>query len=229
MATPKLTDNQKAINDILKDKGYYTFTASDYVKHDDAIKLLNLYEASKTDFVKKFSFDLYIYKRLGYKKISSSSINIDSELDKLAVTILLGLTNETVEEKIMDEEYSEALSQDEDGHYSFDSRLQSKVNSWVDYCKQIDLCFAQYEEDENQWSKSAKDKSLYKQQWNQLSKKALFKNDSIVAFYNNFLDQNYGLNQKVKAKADYLLTLNLPNVNSLAIAKKIVETSKLLH
>jgi len=228
MASPKLTPTQTAINTVLKDNGYYHFDVNEYASDPDAIELHRRYNAPNSS-LSVLNFYHYIYTMLGKKKIISSPLNISTTLQKYAVTHLFGLKhNPTLCEKIMHLSYEIACNQDDEGNVYFDHSLQVKVDEWVAHCKAIDSCFAQYAKDKKEWSGSASDKKKYKQKWKELSLQPIL-NNSLAPVYAAFLTKEYGLNQKTKAKVEFLLSLQLPNISSSKIAKEIVQSSTLLH
>jgi hypothetical protein len=230
MASPKLTPDQQAINNILKSKGYKTFTVIEYQKDPLAIALNQKYQSRTMELFGDSNFNVFIYLKMRHRKILASKIDIQTEGEKLAVKAILGLTNEALIEKIMCVEYDIFSFYDDEGNIIFDTSLQKKVDLWIKYCNDLDVCFRQYKYDESIWNKSSDAKRIYRNQWKDLSKQPLFQTDpdSMIHIYEKFLKDGHGLKQSVKAKADFLLSQQLPNINTFKIAKKIVETSSLL-
>lgn len=228
MASNKLDQDQRAVNEILASKGYYTFKVDEFEKDTHAKKLLALYKNRKNKPLGDINFGFYIYNELKHKN-RSIMVDMNKESEIIAVRELFKLTNNALIQKIIDPYYYAYCDQNpEDGEFDFGTEIQLKIDSWVKYCKQIDLCYLQYKQDKELWSKSAKDKRDYKQYWKDLAQKELFKNNENVKSYIEFLDSGYRLNQKVRLKAKYLVSLEFPNIN-YEIAKKIVETSSLLR
>ena len=222
--TPKLSKTQKEINSILKGLGYKTFTQSDYQTDPLGIKLDALYVNTNT--LARVTFYHFIYTALKSKK-NSKVLNIDNDIEKIAVKELFAISNDSLAEKIMDTYYNDSMTVNEDSIISFDTSLQTKIDDLSKYCKSINVAYQQYESDVDQWNTSTKAKQAYKKQWEQKLKQPLLQNNEDIKFYVHFLKQNYGLNQRTKAKADYLINLQLPNISKLAIARKIIESSKL--
>lgn len=232
MATPKLTHEQQEINDMLKERGYYTYKYEDFIKDENAIELYGLFLNKDTSWNASLKLDGFLLNKLRNKKRPDHPVTWESEYDRFATKMLFGITNEALLLKVMNVEYGTLCEQDEiTGEYRFDSRIQKKVDDWIIYCKTIDRCFEQYQVDKSIWSKSATAKKAYKQQWKKLSEKPLLRRDpkNIVHSYYQFLENNYGINQRTKAKVDSLLLLELPNILQYKIAKNIVETSSLIH
>jgi hypothetical protein len=222
--TPKLTLTQKKINDILKDLGYKTFTQSDYQTNPLGIKLEALYVNINT--LARVSFYHFIYAALKSKK-NNKVLNIDNNIEKIAVKELFEISDDSLAQKIMDTYYSDSMNVNEDSIISFDTSLQAKIDDLSRYCKSINVVYKQYERDKNKWNTSPKAKQAYKKQWEEQLNQPLYHKNEDIKFYVHFLKQNYGLNQKTKAKAAYLIKLKLPNISKLAIAKKIIKSSKL--
>lgn len=232
MATPKLTPEQQEINDMLKERGYYPYKYYDFSKDENAIELYRLFLNKDTSWNASLKLDGFLLNKLRNKKRPDHPVTWESEYDRLATKMLFGMTNEALLLKVMDVEYGTLCEQDKlTGEYRFDSRIQKKVDDWISYCKTLDRCFEQYQADVSIWSKSAKAKKAYKLQWKELSETPLLRRDpeNIVHSYCQFLENNYGINQRTKAKAKFLLYLELPNISEYKIAKKIVETSSLIR
>lgn len=232
MATPKLTIEQQQINKMLKDRGYYTYKYADFNKDENAIELHKLFINKDTKWDANIKLDWFIFKKLRDKKLHNNPVNWDIEYDRLATKMLFGIDNEALLQKVTHTEYGVYCEQDTiTGEYYFDDKLQSKVDSWIKYCHSIDRCLQQYSIDQAIWSKSAKNKREYKKYWKDFSQQPLILNDTnnIIHTYNKFLDDNYGLNQSTRAKAKFLLSLELPNISTYKIAKEIVETSELIY
>lgn len=228
MATPPLTDDQKKINSILKEKGYYTFSVKEYDTDIHATKLLEKFARRKIDSFGDTNFNIYIYRKLSHKKIPTSVITLDTETERDATKILFGLSNNSLIETIMDYAYADAIDQDQDGNYSFGDGFDSKISTWIEYSNTIDRCYQQYRADQEKWRQNRKS---YKEYWKQLSKEPLFatRSDSIIHEYCSFLDKRHGLKQKSKVKGEFLINLQFPNVKDMSIAQQIVETSSLLR
>lgn len=230
MASPKLTQEQQEINSILHEAGYLTFTVEDYSKNSKAITLLEKYKARNNSMMGKENFRLYMHGALQDRRNSKQFKNLDNSTQFHAVQVFFGLKHKPLICKLLSIEYENALTTSEDGIQAFDTELNNKRKYWIHTCHSIDRCFKQYEEDQHIWMKSADAKKEYKKCWKQIADSQLFQyeQESLIHTYVSFLENNYGLNQKTKAKADILLSLKFPNVNTLTIAKQIVQNSSLI-
>ena len=239
MATPKLTPTQLSLNKLLKSYSSLikSFTYYDYQNNPTAQKLEALY-ISKLDNPKEIqailSFSYYLNRlQIGLSINDPLTHQAFSDIDmdslKHHVATLFGLAkNYALVEKLLCEEYAEDYRSSQGEHPSVYEPLIQKLK---DTCTLLAISFRQYKADETLWARNPQAKKDYIKQWEMLCANELFKNESSsrVKFYYQFLQNNYGLNQQTKAKADALLALSLPNVSTLAIAKEIIETSSRLH
>ena len=225
-----LTNAQKELNCLLKEEGFYTFTANEYQSDPHAVELLKRY----TTKVSQSSLPilnalLYLQTALQYKKIPNSPITMDTSIEYYATKSLFGLKNDALIRKIMHQDYAQAIYQDASGACHFDIALQSKVNTWVQECQHIELYFQQYKMDKALWSTNPVGRKSYLDEWKKLCMKPLFNATNLVRSYVHFLEQNHGLHQKLTCKAKILLKQSLPNITSLSIAKEITRSTSLFY
>lgn len=231
--TPRLTTEQKQINNTLRSLGYLTFTTSEYKEDSNALKLLELFNKikQKEEMFAHINFIAYIYGKLSGRKLANSQIDIDTNSEIIAISIFYGIDNLSLATKILNRDnlvYSEYLEQDENGVYKFDDVLNCKRNELIRYSKLMNVYFKQYKNDEAIWSLNTKAKKDYINNFRNLLSQPLFKKFCTQEpSYTSFLRQNIGLNQIIKTKATYLLSLELPNVSSLASASNIIRHSNL--
>lgn len=230
--TPRLTEEQKQINKTLTSLGYSTFTTSEYKEDSNALKLLELFNKIKQNasVVADINFIMYIYCNLSGRKLANSQIDIDTRNEIIAISIFYGINNLSLATKILNRNnlaYSRYCEQDENGVFEFDDEIKNKLDSLISYSKLMNVYFKQYKNDEAIWSLNTKAKKDYINNFRNLLSQPLFKKFCTQEpSYTSFLRQNIGLNQIIKTKATYLLSLELPNVSSLALASNIIRHSK---
>jgi len=225
MATPLLSTTQMTINSKIKKvyKKFVSFTYYDYQDNDYAIKLEKLHTSKAVMAKVNFSgyMQIYLFKEYKYidKDNSVNSIMVDSTMR------LFRLSSYTIAKKIADIEYAEAYSDYINDEYESD--IIEKLITLKEYCKNINLFYKQFRSDKENWSKSAKAKKEYIAMWDDLSNTELLNENISLQDYVIFLKKGYSLNQKKKAKVDYLLSLNLQNITNSSISGQIIETSSL--
>lgn len=230
--TPRLTEEQKQINKKLRSLGYFTFKSHEYTTDRNAMKLLALFNLCKQNasVVADINFIMYIYRNLSGRKLANSQIDIDTETEIIAISIFYGINNLSLATKILNRNnlaYSRYCDQDENGVFEFDDEIKNKLDSLISYSKLMNVYFKQYKNDEAIWSLNTKAKKDYINNFRNLLSQPLFKKFCTQEpSYASFLKQNIGLNQIIKTKATYLLSLELPNVSSLALASNIIRHSK---
>jgi hypothetical protein len=230
--TPRLTEEQKQINKTLTSLGYLTFKTHEYTTDRNAMKLLELFNKIKQNasVVADINFIIYIYYNLSGRKLANSQIDIDTETEIIAISIFYGINNLSLATKILNRDnlaYSRYCDQDENGVFEFDDEINNKLDSLISYSKLMNVYFKQYKNDEAIWSLNTKAKKDYINNFRNLLSQPLFKKlCTQEPSYTSFLKQNIGLNQIIKTKATYLLSLKLPNVSSLALASNIIRHSK---
>lgn len=133
----------------------------------------------------------------------------------------LGLKDQSLIDKIACDEYlyvGMTNSCHECGHTIHIGDIQAKIDSWVLYCSRVDKAISAMNEFPKTWDKmKKKQKNEY---LNPLKLIARATNDPTL---NTILDfvENYGRNQGVRAQANALLALNLPNITTFEIAKEV--------
>lgn len=230
MVSPCLTTAQKELNCLLKKEGFYTFTANEYQSDPHAVELLKRYstKASQTS-LPILNTLLYLQTALQYKKIPNSPMTMQTSIEYYATKSLFGLNNDVLIHKIMYQDYAQAIYQDASGACHFDTALQSKVDTWIQESKYIELYFKQYKMDKALWSANPAGRRCYLDEWKKLCMKPLFNDTHLVQGYVHFLEQKYGLNQKLTCKAKILLNQSLPNITSLSIAKEITTSTSFFY
>lgn len=225
MASKKLTPIQSELNEILMENGYKTFTANEYEENELAQNIFNRYYEKY--LFNSVNFLLYIQKHLKLRKSKTAKTDMFSKHEVFAVMLLFKIDDVSLAKKVSDFYYLEAININEQGEKLFDDDLQEKINELSSYCKSVNIAYKQYEEDENIWSSSPAAKRTYKQSIYNDAKKTINKNYGNIQVYVQILKDDYSLNQRIKVKADKLLSYNLPNINSLEIARKIIQSSNL--
>ena len=134
-------------------------------------------------------------------------------------------------------EYSEAAStgnilceQCNNGYLQKQSKIINRIDEWVHYCKLVSQFINQLKKDIEEWTGSHKKKTTYQKKWKELSDVSFLKNDDSnnnLQLYVDYLNKGYGINGGTRAKAEFLLFQNLPNITELKIAKEIVISSTL--
>jgi hypothetical protein len=225
MASKKLTPIQSELNEILMENGYKTFTASKYEENELAQEVMKKYLDESS--ISSIHFLLYIRKHLRLRKSKTANTDMFTKIEVYAVMKLFEINDVSLAKKVSDFYYENAMNIDEQAQIIFDDELQEKINELSSYCKSVNNAYRQYKEDEAIWSSSPAAKRTYKQSIYNDAKKAINKNNESIQVYVQILKDDYSLNQRTKVKADKLLSYNLPNINSLAIARKIIQSSNL--
>lgn len=229
------SDEQKAINDILKlhSSKFPAFTELEFRKEgSSAYKLEKLYMKTidkalgqQEKLWASTNFYYLVYRTI----VKSKKIDRYDEFDvgiyaaRTSVANIFGLHNKLLIDELICMEYTETYYCD----FYLESEIYEKVSAWVDCCSFVNTLMKYLKEKYPQWS------SLSKEEKRSISVYALMKetsfrdNSSQLQYIVDFLDQEYGLNQKSTAKAHCLLSLGLPKINTLAIAKKIEMYSSL--
>lgn len=229
------SDEQKAINKILKlhSKKFPAFAESEFRKEgSSAYELEKLYMKTLDETLvgrEKIwairNFNYLVYSTI----VKSKNFDRDDELDvsmasaRTSVAAIFGLHNEQLIDKIVCMEYIEDYFSDQ----YLESETYAKVSAWVDCCQFVNTLMKYLKKKYPKWSLMSKEEKRNISVYDLMKETSFRDNSSQLQYIVDFLDQDYGLRQKSLAKAHCLLSLKLPNINTLAIAKKVEQYSSL--
>lgn len=208
-------------------------TEEDFAMNKDAVKLVelvtgfdendnpndyelmnNLYEALSKRVIKKIDLN-YLSNKRALIQIYEFKPN---QAKALIETLLCGSFD-----------YTEALYNCWDGEGNYrKSHLEKQLDSWVWYCKLVDEFIIYISDSFPTWStmkRAEKDEYINKLKLSVVPS-FIEKNPSLLA-YINFLE-TYGIHQSTKAKAEYLLSLNVVNISTIQVAKQVTTGSQLV-
>jgi hypothetical protein len=217
---------QKEINKDLVDMGGKAFSAEEYEDNDSAKKLLAMknltYVSALTDPLEKaFEYRNYI------RSVTQTSQAHDVADIRNATTRTFGLHHKPLIDQIANSAYlltGMTHTCPECGHTINSDDMQAKIDLWVEYCHIIDHSINRMKINFPTWEKmSKKQKNLHIKSWKSLAKVANMHELNVLIHF----VENYGMNQGVLAKAKALLAQQLPNINTLEIAKAVTNLSSL--
>lgn len=231
MASITLTKQQLALNKIIKKQmpSIKPFSSIKYRDDPKAQELLKSYQ-DKLDKVSTFAdtnFNLALYRYIMGNSMGNRTIDNpdDVTMMKEATAQLFKLGHEALVSSIACEEYMVSYHDDINIEPSESlSSIGTKLQQYKEYSSLVMKFKEQQIKDHKEWSTSPKAKHEYKKRWKAFSQTPLFKDNKLPKQYLEYFN-NYGINQHLKAKAEFLLNLDLPNINSIQIAKKIAEFS----
>ena len=257
MSSRKLTADEKKLNFYLTQTGIGAFTAYEYDKYSandekdekekhpifglHLNKLMKMFNSK--DIKEAIDFSLLITTVL--EKMREEVKNHDDVLDAPlgdeknaiaeATAELFGLTNMPLSKEVAHSDFFHIVnfgfvSKDKyDCSFEEDPSISEKINTWVEYCKQLDSIKPFLTKRYPRWNKAdAKTKAGYIEELQTLSNQLeeAHVTSSLVPVL-RYLNDYRGLNALTTAKAIKLLDLNLPNINTLTIARKIVRNTNL--
>ncbi len=226
MASITLTKQQLALNKIIKKQmpSITPFSSIQYRDNPKAQELLKSYQGKldKTTMFADTNFNLMLYKHIMTHAINNPD---DVTMIKESTARLFKLGHEVLVSSIACEEYMVSYQDDINNEPSKSlSPIGIKLQQYKEYSSLVMKFKEQQIKDHKEWSTSPKAKHEYKKRWKALPETILFKDNQLAKQYLEYFN-NYGINQHLKAKAEFLLKLDLPNINSIQIAKKIAEFS----
>lgn len=114
------------------------------------------------------------------------------------------------------------------GHAAETNNIQRKIDSWAEYCSMVKEYIKFIKETFPNWDKmKTKEKTEVLKYWKLLANAPFAKLQApYLALFIDFID-NYQLNQDKEAKAKALLTLNLPSITTIEIARDVTTYSSL--
>lgn len=237
-----LKNDEKEFNKLANAYGRKAYTKQDF---DNDVDLQEAFESfvSQKNFVLKDDFsNLDEFQDYHHTFLEKKGDNYFNDIDGLrnSETIeytqkLFKLTHRPTAKKIASEEYYEIYTSgfniyvNDKGEEIQDTEIEEKIDKFHNLCINVD--------------NSKKFINSYFPRWNNFSKKekieakkeikVLIANLKILRMDTKALEITYffitkynRLNQDTKIKADALLTLNLPKINNLSIAKEIVKNLK---
>lgn len=214
-----LTPIQKAVNDDFKrlDENFQLPTPSDYEEFDDFKKLVELKQPSST-LEDIFDYDIRLREMID----TSPHINEILHQEMTAHIYGIPLSNRSLLRRLADSRYAEATLLQDEALDKPNNTINLKIHSWISYCQLVNQLIEHINETKPRWGRM--DKVEKKEYIKQLEtfKTAPFIQTSLLEISIDFL-KKYKLNQKILAKANFLLELELPNVTSLAVAKEIIQ------
>ena len=252
MATGEIEEEQKALNKLIKTrhKNFKSFTYYDYQgKVPEAKEILRLYKEFLKDKAKIFSLyssiDNYLEKNYDYKHKSMFSelpdnkntsevreyiesemsafnnnpndFNLSHPMRKISlynIKELFGIDG-TLAKKLLHTDYLKITEQQ-----------KQNLQEWCQYSTFVRRIIKYIKENHPKW-----DKAKRKEKQSLITPYALLsseyfsgENASLLQFYPEFIDAEYGLHQGKTAMAKKLLSYNFPQM-TLDIAKKITDQS----
>ena len=201
------TDRQQAINQInalMPELGLQADAVTEIMKECKA-QPLPISEVFETHLMEKLE----------------NAKDINATFIKKTTARVLGLDHKPLINQIADDRYlfvGMAHTCPECGHNESTNNLQTKIDTWVTYCHMIDKSINSMKTNFPTWDKmSTKQKNTYIKPWKSLTKVANMPELNMLIHF----VENYGMNQGVLAKAKALLAQQLPNINTLEIAKAV--------
>lgn len=211
--TSSTTERQQAINQInalILELGLKTDTVVEIMK-----------ECKTQPLPISVAFESVLKEKLENAK------DINASIIKKKTAQALGLHHQPLIDQIADDRYlfvGMTYTCPECGHTEFTNDLQAKIDTWVSYCHMIDKSINSMKTNFPTWDKmSTKQKNKYIKPWKSLTKVANMHELNVLIHF----VENYGMNQGVQAKAKALLAQQLPNINTLEIAKAVTIHSSL--
>lgn len=116
--------------------------------------------------------------------------------------------------------FEENNSLDEDGNEVSINKFDKKIEEWTKYCRLIDISI-------NKFTKNPKWKNYKNEILADLRKKVA--SDIYASAFVQFYSRYKKIDKKTQAKANKLLELNLPNIDDIETAKKVVKYSTLAN
>lgn len=230
MAKPK-TKLQKEIDKELKkiNPNFSLFTEEEYRTNTDALKIQVLFSefklADKDNYFEKITEKeklLHDIAGVEYKHWETLELEQYDETAKI-----LGLINESLIHQIKHIDYFKSYMQV--GEYKYESHFVKKLEKWVEFCNMIDTMVEYIKIEIPNWNKmKSKEKKIYIDSWKMIQKAPFMKESTNLRHFIIFLT-NFGLHQHKRAKADYLISLGLPNIDNEEVALKVLENTNLFY
>lgn len=153
--------------------------------------------------------------------------DINATMIKKKTAEALGLHNQPLIDQIADSAYlltGMTYTCHECGHTIEADDIQAKIDAWVLYCLRVDKAVLAMKEFPKTWNKmNKKQKAEYLEPVKLI---ALAANNPTLNVILHFAE-NYGRHQSVRAQANALLVLQLPNITTFDIAKKVTNDTSL--
>jgi hypothetical protein len=107
--------------------------------------------------------------------------------------------------------------------------IRNDIESWIEYCKMIDSAISFINRKFPNWNKMKKaEKNQYIEQLKQYQELDFLEKNDKLDLYIDFLEQ-YTLHKNgLNAKSAFLLTLNLPKIDTIEIAKDVTKNSQII-
>jgi len=153
------------------------------------------------------------------------NFKFSTESEKYECTAkLLGLSKESLIHKVKHIDYIKSYIQIKENVY--ESFYKNPIDSWIRFCKDIDKVIEYINKEIPNWDELVKkEKIIYIRSWESVPEAPFIRGINLKYFI-KFIS-NYELNEKRKVKIEYLLGLNLPNVNNEEIAMEVLEDTRL--
>jgi hypothetical protein len=207
------TDRQQAINKIntlVPELGLQVGAVIEIIK-ECKTQPLPISEAFETHLIEKLE----------------NAKDINATLIKKTTARVLGLDHKPLINQIADEAYllaGMAHTCPGCGHAVDADDIQIKIDTWVSYCHIIDKSIVSMKREFPTWDKMpTKQKNKHIESWKLLAQVGNMHELNLLLHF----VENYGMNQGVLAKAKALLAQQLPNINTLEIAKAVTIYSSL--
>lgn len=231
MPSDKLNEIQQELHNYLKENGYKIFDIEQYQNpSSNASKCLSLYQnyLSPKGSKLKAMHDFYTELETLDKRKDRKKTSIYDNCYKHTVEIIFGISHKpTLAEKIMDPYYEQNIDITDIGEVYIKDELKNKLDSLISYCKKIDICYDQYRQDKEEWTKNEKARRDYINFWKSRLEDPILGNADLLQFYIEFLTEKHPLNGKLTLKINFLLKQKLPNIDTDKIAKEIIEFSNI--
>ena len=228
MAIPKSKD-QKKVNERLRrlNRESTQFTEQEFREDSRAVKLLAMEDKSYVS-----ELDDIIDQAFEHDDLLCEVAEVPKDLDlkevQKATKKALGLSDITLIRQIAHRNYREKVgtsSNCPECDSDFDiSSLETNIYTWVSYCHLVDQYIVHIKHKFPKFAKHKAPEKAYIKSLEDLAAISFMKDNmplnTFIYFYHN-----YGLHQAKTAKADFLLSLELPNIIDDETAKKVVVDS----
>lgn len=227
-----LTPQEKEFNTIGKSYSHKAFTAQDFSKNKDLKKAFESYKKSQEEpSILKDDLSNLNQLEMGYINFfenKDNELHDSTDVNEIDCTMALFELTSPIKE-ISCSDYREAEM------YGFtllneDTSINVKVKKWHEKRRTIDKIKPFIQSMFPRWDKAEKkEKSMFKDEITKcIEALTCLNNDTTeLTMVSNFMHSGLSLNQITNYKIDILLNLDLPNINSKEIAKKIIKSSKL--
>lgn len=234
------SDEEKEFNKLANAYGRKAYTKHDFDNNQDLQKALKSFLSQenfvlKDDYSNLDKFQNYHYTFLENKDHYPESNDINKELESMTIEYiqkLFKITDTSTAKKIYSDEYYELFTQgynvyvNEKGEEFQSIEIEEKIDKFHNFCINVDNSREFISEHFSGWGHfGRKEKVKAKKEIKDLiaNLEILRMDTKALKVTYHFVTNYTRVNEDTRCKADILLHLQLPKIDTLEIAKKIVK------